>query len=43
VRVQVRGDTTIEPDETFFVELTNPTSNARIADARGQGTIVNDD
>ena len=32
----------IEPDETFFVNLSNPT-NATLADAQAQGTIGNDD
>ncbi|MEO8350138.1 MAG: Calx-beta domain-containing protein [Chthoniobacteraceae bacterium] len=40
--VAVRGDSTFEPDETFFVNLSNPT-NAAILDAQGQGAIVNDD
>ena len=43
VSVQVNGDTTIEPDETFTVHLSNATGNATIADATGLGTIVNDD
>jgi Ca2+-binding RTX toxin-like protein len=47
VTVVVNGDTVIEPDETFFVNLSNPQSNpepdATIADGQGQGTIVNDD
>ena len=38
----VNGDTLFEPDETFFVNLSNPT-NAAIARAQGVGTIVNDD
>ena len=38
----VFGDTAFEPDETFFVNLTNVT-NATIADGQGQGTITNDD
>ena len=42
VTVLVNGDTTIEPDETFSVHLSNA-SNATIADADGTGTIVNDD
>ncbi|MBK7393685.1 MAG: VCBS repeat-containing protein [Chloracidobacterium sp.] len=42
VTVQVNGDTTGEPDETFTVRLSNAT-NATIADADGLGTIVNDD
>jgi hypothetical protein len=42
VSVQVLGDTTVEPNETFTVNLTNP-SGATIADQQGVGTIVNDD
>jgi Ca2+-binding RTX toxin-like protein len=42
VTVQVNGDVTIEPDETFFVDLSNPV-NATIADPQGAGTILNDD
>ncbi|HZI18669.1 MAG TPA: lamin tail domain-containing protein [Pyrinomonadaceae bacterium] len=40
--VQVCGDTTSEPNETFFVNLTSAT-NATVTDAQGQGTIVNDE
>ncbi|MCI0684293.1 MAG: hypothetical protein L0Y71_19455 [Gemmataceae bacterium] len=40
--VLVNGDTNVEADETFFVNLTRP-RNASIADARGVGTILNDD
>ncbi|PSF35666.1 hypothetical protein C7H19_15605 [Aphanothece hegewaldii CCALA 016] len=40
--VPIIGDTTVEPDETFLVNLTSPT-NATLADATGQGTIVNND
>jgi hypothetical protein len=40
--VSVRSDRRGEPDETFFVNLNNA-SGATIADAQGQGTIVNDD
>jgi hypothetical protein len=43
VTVQVNGDTDVEPDETFNVNLANATGNATIADATGVGTIVNDD
>ena len=39
----VRGDTTVEPNETFFVNLSNATGGATIADGQGIGTIVNDD
>lgn len=42
VSVTVNGDTAFEPDETFFVNLSNPT-NATIADGQGIGTIKNDD
>ncbi|MCM3871930.1 MAG: DUF4214 domain-containing protein [Pyrinomonadaceae bacterium] len=42
VNVFVNGDPGGEPDETFFVNLTNPT-NAPIADGQGLGTILNDD
>lgn len=40
--VIVNGDTTSEPNESFFVNLTNPT-NATIARSQGIGTIVDDD
>jgi photosystem II stability/assembly factor-like uncharacterized protein len=40
--VQVIGDTTVEADETFFVNLSNP-FNATIIDAQGTGTIRDDD
>ncbi len=42
VNVQVVGDNVIEPNETFFVDLSTPT-NATIADNQGLGTIINDD
>jgi Calx-beta domain/FG-GAP-like repeat/FG-GAP repeat len=42
VTVFVNGDIIIEPDETFFVNLSQP-QNATIADAQGLGTILNDD
>lgn len=42
ISVTVNGDTTIEPDETFFVNLSNA-SNAAIGDGEATGTIVNDD
>jgi hypothetical protein len=40
--VQVNGDTVTEPNETFFVNVTNVTG-ATATDSQGQGTIVNDD
>ena len=42
VIVPVIGDTNVEPDETFFVNLTNAV-NATIFDGVGQGTIIDDD
>lgn len=42
VAVVVNSDQTVEPAETFFVNLTMPTE-ATIADAQGIGTIQNDD
>jgi len=42
IDVPVTGDTTVETDETFTVDLSNPT-NATIADNQGVGTIENDD
>ncbi len=42
VTVTINGDTLVEPDETFFVDLSGAT-NAIITDGQGQGTITNDD
>jgi hypothetical protein len=42
VTVNVVGDTNVEPNETFTVNLSSP-SNATIATGTGTGTIVNDD
>ncbi len=41
ITVVVNGDTRNEPDETFFVNISNPV-NATIADGQGLGTILND-
>lgn len=41
--VTIRGDLSIEPDETFFVTLSNPTGGATLADGEATGTILNDD
>ncbi|MFA6109039.1 MAG: Calx-beta domain-containing protein [Candidatus Latescibacterota bacterium] len=40
--VTIKGDRTSEPNEVFYINLSNPT-NATIADAQGIGTITNDD
>jgi Ca2+-binding RTX toxin-like protein len=42
ISVEISGDTEVEEDETFFVNLSNAT-NATITDNRGLGTIANDD
>jgi predicted extracellular nuclease len=42
VTVQVNADTTVEPDETFFVNIGGVTG-ATVADGQGLGTVVNDD
>ena len=42
VTVAVHGDTSFEPDETFFVDLSG-VSGATLARGRGVGTILNDD
>lgn len=40
--VNMKGDTKVEGNETFFVNLSGA-SGATISDGQGQGTIVNDD
>ncbi|HVQ36775.1 MAG TPA: lamin tail domain-containing protein, partial [Pyrinomonadaceae bacterium] len=40
--VTVNGDLNIEPNESFFLNVTN-VSGATVADGQGQGTILNDD
>jgi hypothetical protein len=42
ITVQVIGDRLAEPDESFFVNLSGPT-NVVISEARGMGTIVDDE
>src|SRR5262249_50064992 len=42
VNVPIYGDTTDEPDETFFFNLSNPV-NAPLANTQGVGPIQNDD
>lgn len=41
-QITIITDTDLEPDETFFVNLSSPT-NATIADGQGIGTIQNDE
>jgi len=42
ITVQVVGDITVEPNETFFVDLSNCVG-CTFTDPTGQGTILNDD
>ena len=42
ISVTINGDTQFEPDEQFFVNLSNPV-NANVAQGVGAGVIVNDD
>ena len=37
IDVTVNGDTTLETDENFTVDLSNPTNAVTISDAQGQG------
>lgn len=43
VAVQVCGDTTFEPDETFFVNLSGEPAGVIVAKRQGVGTIRNED
>ncbi len=40
--VTVNGDSTFEPDQSFFVNVTN-VAGANVADGQGVGTLTNDD
>jgi hypothetical protein len=42
IALSIKGDAAVEPNETFFINLSNAT-NAAIADPQGMGTIINDD
>ncbi|HEY2346284.1 MAG TPA: Calx-beta domain-containing protein [Xanthomonadaceae bacterium] len=42
VNVQIKGDIHPEPDEVFYLNLSNPSSGV-LYKAQGKGTIVNDD
>jgi len=43
ITVIVNGDTKIESNETFLINLSNASANAQIAKAQATGTIINDD
>jgi Calx-beta domain len=43
ITVAIVGDRVRERNETFYVNLSNPSPNAYTGDAQGVGTIVDDD
>jgi hypothetical protein len=43
ISITINGDTKVESNESFFVNLSGATNGATIADGQGIGTIVNDD
>ena len=43
ITINVSGDTTVEPNESFTVTLANPTNGATLTTATATGTITNDD
>jgi hypothetical protein len=43
VSITINGDTLVEPNETFFVNLSNQSPGSTILDSQGVGTITNDD
>ena len=43
VTISVVGDLAREANETFYLNLSNPSANAYLGDAQGLGTITNDD
>jgi serralysin len=43
VSITINGDTDIEDNETFFVDLNNPTNGGNIVVGRGVGTVLDDD
>src|SRR5437764_6930348 len=43
ISIVVYGDKKKEANESFFVNLSSPSSNALVLDAQGLGTILDDD
>ena len=43
ISITVVGDTAQEPEERFFLNLSNPTGGATIVDGQGVGTILDND
>jgi hypothetical protein len=43
ITIEVKGDKTREPNETFYLDLFNNSGNSLFTKNRGLGTILNDD
>jgi hypothetical protein len=43
INVAVIGNNVKEPNETFYVKISNPSANAYLGDTQATGTILNDD
>jgi hypothetical protein len=43
INITVNGDKLKEPNETFYVKISNPSANAYLGDTQATGTIQNDD
>lgn len=43
ISIEVYGDTWLEPDEFFFVQLVYPSNHVQLIDDIGKGVILNDD
>ncbi|QDV17336.1 Calx-beta domain protein [Gimesia panareensis] len=43
ITIEISGDTQLESDEEFYIELSNAIANAKIVDSTGIVTIANDD
>jgi fibronectin-binding autotransporter adhesin len=43
ITITINGDKLVEPNETFFINLTNASPGSTITDPQGVGTITNDD
>ncbi|MCR9289042.1 MAG: T9SS type A sorting domain-containing protein [Bacteroidetes bacterium] len=43
LNILVRKDNVYEPDEVFYINLSNPTGGAIISDGQGEAELINDD
>ena len=43
ITIEVKGDSKMEADETFYLDLFGNSSNSQFTKKRGIGTILNDD